>query len=229
MPTKYQIVAHTIQEQITAGFYQPKDKLPNQKQLAALFSVNRLTVKKALDSLEAKGLIYKQSGLGTFVAPQPCFRQALDIPLETAFDSQVKPEILKINVGLPDLKIGKILQLGRFEPVFTLYILLKDQTHCFLQKTFLPVKLVPKLAEAKLTLGLKNYLLEQYGFKFGGSFNRIHATYADSLDVKYLNLPPKSPVLELNRLTWLSNGQMLAYTVRHDSSQANYTVSCSHQ
>ena len=67
MSTKYQVVADAIRERIENGTYKIDELIPDQNALAQEFHVNRLTVKKALDGLAAEGLIYKQSGLGTYV------------------------------------------------------------------------------------------------------------------------------------------------------------------
>ena len=67
MATKYQEVADTVRKRIENGTYKVGELIPDQTTLAAEFKVNRLTVKKALDGLASEGLIYKQSGLGTYV------------------------------------------------------------------------------------------------------------------------------------------------------------------
>ena len=64
---KYLKVARILQKRIEDGVYKPQTPLPDQKTLAEELHVSRLTVKKALDGLQRKGLVYKESGLGTFV------------------------------------------------------------------------------------------------------------------------------------------------------------------
>ena len=64
---KYLKVARILQKRIEDGVYKTQAPLPDQKTLADELQVSRLTVKKALDGLQRKGLVYKESGLGTFV------------------------------------------------------------------------------------------------------------------------------------------------------------------
>ena len=61
---KYLKVARILQKRIEDGVYKTQAPLPDQKTLADELQVSRLTVKKALDGLQRKGLVYKESGLG---------------------------------------------------------------------------------------------------------------------------------------------------------------------
>ncbi|PRC62302.1 GntR family transcriptional regulator, partial [Mycobacterium sp. ITM-2017-0098] len=46
----------------------PGDKLPSEAELSQEFEVNRLTVRRALDELNQRGLIETVHGKGSFVA-----------------------------------------------------------------------------------------------------------------------------------------------------------------
>lgn len=52
---------------IVSGFYQPGDKLPSVRDLAADASVNPNTMQKALAELERSGLIYTNRTSGRFI------------------------------------------------------------------------------------------------------------------------------------------------------------------
>ena len=84
MSTKYQVVADAIRERIENGTYKIDELIPDQNALAQEFHVNRLTVKKALDGLAAEGLIYKQSGLGTYVRGKIPFITPHDVSSTTS-------------------------------------------------------------------------------------------------------------------------------------------------
>lgn len=49
--------------------YPPDAKLPNEQQLAAELKVSRSTIREALGTLAAEGLVERRWGSGTFVAP----------------------------------------------------------------------------------------------------------------------------------------------------------------
>ena len=64
-------IAATLADEIGAGHYRAGDKLPTEAALAARFGVNRHTVRHALASLAAGGLLHARRGAGVFVASRP--------------------------------------------------------------------------------------------------------------------------------------------------------------
>jgi GntR family transcriptional regulator len=70
----YRQIMRQITDAIAGARLKPGDKLPSHRELAEQIVVAPLTVKKAYDELEARGLIGTQRGRGTFVAaalPEP--------------------------------------------------------------------------------------------------------------------------------------------------------------
>lgn len=64
---EYRRVYNELKKQIDQGIYKAGDQLPYERNLCSLFSVERVTVRKALDLLVADQLIEKRAGLGSFV------------------------------------------------------------------------------------------------------------------------------------------------------------------
>ena len=58
-------IAENIQEQITDGKLKPGDRLPPERELAALLKVNRATVREAIHLLRERGLVERKNGRGT--------------------------------------------------------------------------------------------------------------------------------------------------------------------
>lgn len=59
-----------LRQKIATGQLLPGEKIPSEKGLVARFGVSQITIRAALANLEAEGLIVRQRGKGTFVAPQ---------------------------------------------------------------------------------------------------------------------------------------------------------------
>lgn len=62
-------VKEILRDLVTSGKYQPGDKIPAELQLADLLGVSKMTVNKAVLALAADGLLIREVGRGTFVAP----------------------------------------------------------------------------------------------------------------------------------------------------------------
>ncbi len=70
-PEKYLAVAESIRRHIADNKLKRNDPLPPERQLAELFEVNHLTVRKALRLLEQEKLIHKVPSRGSFVGARP--------------------------------------------------------------------------------------------------------------------------------------------------------------
>jgi len=64
---RHEQVSDWIRERIESGAYLEDDQLPSENQLGTQFGVSRITVRRALQTLESDGLIYRKQGLGSFV------------------------------------------------------------------------------------------------------------------------------------------------------------------
>ena len=63
----YQTVAERIARAIAAGTYQPGDRLPAERDLAAQHEVSRPTIREAIIALEIDGLVEVRVGSGVYV------------------------------------------------------------------------------------------------------------------------------------------------------------------
>ena len=108
--SKSQMVAEKLRHEIETQIYPSNSMLPSEHQLAAHFNINRLTLRKALESLEAEGIIIRRQGVGTFVA-SPAKKQLAEGP------GKVGMEHFAI---LADGKISEYdnLQLSMLQQVF---------------------------------------------------------------------------------------------------------------
>lgn len=95
-------VAARLEALIDAGEIVAGDQLPPERELAALFSVSRATMREALNQLLLKGLISRRPGRGTIVldrtseqetAFRPLGRLGADLPEALDFRSVIEPAI----------------------------------------------------------------------------------------------------------------------------------------
>ncbi len=63
----YQALAEKITRMIAAGEFSPGDRLPAERELAAMFHVSRPTVREAVIALEIEGLVEVRLGSGVYV------------------------------------------------------------------------------------------------------------------------------------------------------------------
>lgn len=230
---KYIEIAEKISQRIKDKIYKPRSPLPDQETLAKEFGVSRLTVKKALDGLERKGLVYKQSGLGTFVSSEIPIRSDIDAPANTTTGlqneygaSKIRSKILHFNVEFPDEQIQRNLEISKTEPVYNIIRLrYVNNKPLIIEHTYMPTKLVPGLEEDVLNHSIYNYIHNDLHLKFGHAYRKIRASKSNSYDQEYLDAKTDDPMLEIEQIVWLTNGQPIEYsTSRNRYDQRDYVV-----
>lgn len=80
-----EIVAEQLESMILEGSLEPGQKIPPERELAARFEVSRPSVREALNTLEAKQLVNRRQGGGTYVSKE--LGSSLTDPLMTLFAS----------------------------------------------------------------------------------------------------------------------------------------------
>lgn len=71
----YQQVMDDLKKAIDAGVYAPNHKIPSEAELSAIYSVSRITVRRAVEELAASGHLTKKQGKGTYVNPPKLARK----------------------------------------------------------------------------------------------------------------------------------------------------------
>src|SRR5579875_3155400 len=65
--TLHRAIYADLVREITEGVYRPGDRLPSEAQLCERFGASRITVAKAIQSLQRDGLVNRRPGSGTYV------------------------------------------------------------------------------------------------------------------------------------------------------------------
>lgn len=100
-------IAEQIEDQILDGSLTEESKAPSTNELAAFYRINPATAAKGVAMLTDKGVLYKQRGIGMFVATGA--RQALLTERRSAFaDRYIDPllaEARTLGLGADDLAV----------------------------------------------------------------------------------------------------------------------------
>ena len=109
--TRYSALAHTLVSEIAEGRYEVGQNLPTEAELQQRFDVSRHTVREALRSLKAQGLVTARAGIGTVVrerAPQRRFMQGVGTLQELIqFVEATRMQLLGQRVILADATLAE--------------------------------------------------------------------------------------------------------------------------
>jgi GntR family transcriptional regulator len=97
-----------IAEKILTGEWKPKDRLLSIREMAILLEVNPNTVARTYLELEAKNIIYKQRGIGYFIA-----KDARQNALELERQEFIKVDLPKVfkMIKLLNMNISELNKL----------------------------------------------------------------------------------------------------------------------
>ena len=84
-PLHHQVYV-VLRQQIEEGQYSGELPLPSELELSEMFSVSRITVRRALDRLKQEGMVSRSRGRGTF-AQQQKVPQAMNANLRGIFEN----------------------------------------------------------------------------------------------------------------------------------------------
>jgi GntR family transcriptional regulator, transcriptional repressor for pyruvate dehydrogenase complex len=97
------LVREQLEDAIARGDFKPGEALPSERELVGAFGVSRVSVREAIRSLEAIGLVEVYQGRGCFVAKSPTdgyvepFARWLDVHRDDVLD------LLKVRGALDEL------------------------------------------------------------------------------------------------------------------------------
>lgn len=224
---QYKIISKTIEKRISDHVYPPLSKIPTQNELADEFNTSRVTIKKAIDSLIAKGLLVSNRGSGTFVMSNPLNNQMnfsaknymglttymeMTSRLGTA-KNRLSSVVVKFDSEFPNDRLQKILLLNESQPVYHIIRLRQlDDEPFHLENTYMPIDVIPGINRDILYKSIYAHIQDTLHLKIGSSYRIIRAFKPSNLDIKYLQCKSDDPVLEIEQVVYLDNGIPFEYS-----------------
>lgn len=230
--TKYEKIANILRDRIKDGLY-PKDSLlPNQLKFVEEFNVSRVTIKKAINILAMEGLVYSQRGAGTRVLKsniwggQDFSAKEYDGLSQQMKNHDLTSQIIAFEVEFPDELVREKLLLDSHQPVYKIIRLrLLANEPYVLEHTYMPTELVPNLTPAILEKSIYDYIHQALGISFAGAYRNLKADKADQFDREHLNCLETDPILEVEQVIYLKDGQPIEYSrSRNRFDQRSYSI-----
>ncbi len=218
-----------LKDQILAGAWKPGDLVPGEPHLCRQFQVSRTTVRQALAALAYEGLVTRQRGRGTFVAPPKLTERAVERlsgfyedmailghpPVSRVLKQEVVPASEQVAARL-NLRAGaRVVEIERLRLV--------EGEPVVLTTTFLPHKLCPGLDTLDLTRrSLYEYLETDCGLALAWGRRTIEAVAADARQARLLRIRRGAPLALIESVSYLDDGRPIEYhlaTHRGDRSR----------
>lgn len=220
---KYEEIAEDIRQSILSGKYNPNEQLPLEKEMCEQYGVSRITIKKAVDELVAQGLVIKRRGSGTFVkAVDDHDVQELSMAKQFAGFSEtnrgkiVKSEVIEFEVIHPTVEIATKLKITCDDFVYNIVrVRYADDKPCVMEYTYMPITLIPGIKMDILKKSVYKYIEESLNLKIKSAHRTIRAVSPSDLEKQWLEVTEISPILEVEQVGFLDNGQPFEYSTAH--------------
>lgn len=181
------------------------DAIPSERLLCERFGVSRMTVRQAVDALVVDGLLEREQGRGTFVAPT---KLDLEVRLASFGEEMRRRGMVPSSTVLaaeqiaasPD--IADALELLPGEPVFYLYrVRCADGEPMAIEQTWVPSRLAPNLFDEGAPESVYGELRSR-GLEPEWGEDTVAATEVNQEDAQLLGLRAGRAVLRLTRRTF---------------------------
>lgn len=218
----YDQIQRNIRQLILDGHLREGQIMPSEWELAELYDVSRLTVRKALDELVHQRWLRKRQGVGTFVT-RP--KIASIAPDKLSFTQQMlaigrtpSSRLLSCKRVPATAHIASLLGLEAKAPLVEIVrIRLADGQPILLECSSLPYHRFPDLLDCPLleSGSLYAFLAERYGVEITRMEQRLKPVLLTAEQARLLDAPEGSPSIR---------SDILAYSHRDEAVEYSWSV-----
>lgn len=228
---KYELIADDIRRNIEDGSLGPGERLPTVVELCEIYGVSKATVRKAMERLTELGLVSSRRGSGTFVKNVVDEGQdtlylgvtdkAAGFTAEHAGDkAEVTSIVYDFSIVIPPKEVARRLDMAPDDfAYYDVRVRCLDGVPVVIERTYMPLDLVPGLKRHHLEGSIYRYLREDLGLTLK-SFHRIlRAVAATAEEAERLNCEKGAPLFEIEQLGFLDSGEPFEYSISRNVGQ----------
>lgn len=215
----YRQLENLLKEDIETGKLPSGSKLPTENELVSMYSVSRVTVRKALDALSQQGYLERRPGKGTYVAEKK-LQRTLD---GVSSFSQVCREMgcvpggktIRRSIELASEKEAQQLGIPEDSQILVMErIRYADGQPVVLEVTKFSENFLFLMREDLSDRSLYEILDKKCGVRFTKSIKTVDIVYANAKEAKFLGIAKGYPLLRIESVAEDATG-----SIRHLSKQ----------
>jgi len=208
----YKQLTKKLRDDIVNGVYPVYGRIPSEQELQDTYSISRVTVRKALEQLTKEGLLDRQRGKGTFVAPPKMQYSLREV---TSFYDMCRMKGMQPTMHLqrmarilPEDQVRSDLMLTDSESVLEIVRICKaDSQAVMLEMNYFPSR-YSYLMDCDLN-GSLYAALKRRGVEAGQAVHDVSLVFADADQASALDIEAGDAVLYLREIIYDKEGQPL--------------------
>jgi len=202
--TVYSQVSRSLEHEIKS-LHRPGDYLPSEQELASRFSVNRHTIRRAIDELVNAGLVERRHGRGTVILDPALdysigensrFTEFLESRGKTTDSKVLRKLVVPASGG-----VSRRLGVTDGDPVIWIETLRQvDHIPFCIISHFIPHKQFESIETGYNGGSLHRFIKENLNIKLRRTDSLITAVLPQGDDALHLSMPQQMPVLRVKSL-----------------------------
>lgn len=213
----YHSVGHIIRAKIQSGEYQVGQKIPSERDLSESLNVSRATVRQGIENLVKEGILRKEQGRGTFVAPAKIKQGVLRLLefSDVIRDNGLKPgfEFLGREVIEATADIATRLNLSPGEKLVWIQRLMQvNNSPMLIETSYVSDAICPDLFEFDdSTRGLRELLLGSCNIQIARAHETFEPVILEDDEAIQLGVKGGTPALWVEHLAFDLQDAPVAY------------------
>lgn len=209
-------VKDLLEEKIVSGDWPKGFQIPTEKELAKIFDVSTITVKRAVLDLVHEGLLYRQRGKGTFVTSkiETDIQSLVTLKYEQDDDVKHPHRLLEFDKQLANPLISKALEINENDEVYKLTrVKLNGTKPVVLEYTYLVADIIPNLTEKVIQDELLYSVLQNnYAIELAQAKIYFSILNANAKEAELLKVPEGEGLFVIKRFTRSKQDQLIEYS-----------------
>lgn len=207
-------IHNQIKKDIEAGKWKIGEKIPSERELAENFSVSRMTLRQAIQTLVDEGILEK-NWLRNFCSKKKSSRKMSGITSFTEItEAQGKvptSKTVSYLITIPSLSESEKLNLDDNQKVLRMErIRFADDVPICFEVATVPLELVKDYDKTQITSSLYR-TLEENGLIIGHAQQTVSAMLASERIADFLQLKKDDAILRLRQVSFLQDGSPFEY------------------
>ena len=220
-PSTYQRLQAAIADLIAAS--PPGKKLPSEPLMAENLGVSRATLREAMRTFEAQGLIVRRQGSGTYVMDK---RQVLESGLEILDSINTLSKRIGLQISIGSVKVEEIAAVEEISQILSVpkgtilisisrTIIAENRPIAYLVDTLTPGVLTKEEVLADFKGSILDLIIARSTPRLDKSFTQIQAIAADSEIAKALQIQRGDALLFFSANLYAVYGKVIDHSLSY--------------
>jgi GntR family transcriptional regulator len=224
-------IEEQLANRIESGHLTAGERLPPERDLAEALTVSRMTVRQALASLAARGLVERGVGRGTFVRQGT--RVVHDLARVSGFTEEAARQGLAASARIvgarrraAPIHVARALGIEPGDRVVRLQrVRLAGDRPVALEDTWLPYARFPGLLDEDLSGSLYALMRSRYGLGPVSATERLEPVAAVQREATALGVDVGTPLMLVERIAYAEDGSAVEFARdRHRGDRARFVI-----